>query len=151
METRLYQVIYASVSTRPIDEEELLTMLKRSREKNSRLGITGMLLHCDHAFIQALEGPKDRVMELFRVIQEDARHSRIAVLFEGPINQRSFSHWSMGFKRPSHEELAVIEGYTPYLDVGDDPSAIKNYSSVALKLIGAFRELLDKTSPSTKE
>ena len=151
METGLYQIIYASVSTRPIEEKELLAMLKRSREKNARLGITGMLLHCDHAFIQALEGPKDRVMELFHVIQEDARHSRIAVLFEGPIKQRSFSQWSMGFKRPSQDELAVIEGYTPYLAVGDDPNAIKNYSSVALKLIGAFRELLDNPSTTTHE
>jgi hypothetical protein len=50
----------------------------------------------------------------------------------------------MEFNRPSMEELAMIEGYTPYLDLGDDPKAIQNYSSVAIKLLVAFRELSDK-------
>lgn len=144
MEKDLYQIIYASAATRPIEEDELLTMLKLAREKNTRLGITGMLLHCDRSFIQALEGPKDRVMDLLCAIRQDPRHSRIEVLFEGPIKNRSFSQWSMGFSRPSKEELAMTEGYTPYLDLGNDPKAIKNYNSVALKLIGAFRELTDK-------
>ena len=142
----LYQVIYASAATRPIEEDELLKMLELSREKNKRLGITGMLLHCDGSFLQALEGPKETVLDLLRVIQQDPRHRRFAVLFAGPIKRRSFSQWSMGFKRPSHEELARVEGYTPYLEIGDDPKAIKNYSGVALKLIGTFRELSEKRS-----
>ena len=148
METDLYQVIYASVATRPIEEDELIGMLKRAREKNKRLGITGMLLHCDGSFIQALEGPKGKVMEMISVIRKDLRHSRIAVLFEGPIKNRSFSRWSMGFNRPSQEDLALIDGYTPYLDLGDDSKAIQNYSSVAIKLLAAFRELSDKKTSS---
>ena len=148
MEKDLYQIIYASAATRPIEEDELLTMLQFAREKNARLGITGMLLHCDGSFIQVLEGPKDRVLDLLRAIRQDSRHGRIVILFEGAIKNRSFSHWSMGFKRPSKEELARIEGYTPFLDLGDDPKAIKSYSSVALKLIEAFRELSDKKSSS---
>jgi len=148
MEADLYQIIYASAATRPIEEDELLGMLKRSREKNARLGITGMLLHCDGSFIQALEGPKAQVMDLISVIRKDIRHNRIAVLFEGPIKNRSFSQWSMGFNRPSQEELASIEGYTPYLDLGDDPKNIQNYSSVAIKLLAAFRELSDTKSSS---
>ena len=148
MENNLYQIIYASAATRPIEDAELLAMLKLAREKNKQLGITGMLLHCDGSFIQALEGPKDQVMNMLGAIRQDSRHSRIAVLFEGPIKNRSFSQWSMGFNRPSKEKLAMSEGYTPYLDVGDDAQAINNYSSVALKLIGAFRELSDKNSSS---
>ncbi|MCA9499017.1 MAG: BLUF domain-containing protein [Nitrospira sp.] len=146
MENDLYQIIYASAATRPIEEDELLTMLKHAREKNKQLGITGMLLHCDGSFIQALEGPEDQVKSMLGVIRRDSRHSRIAVLFEGPIQNRSFSKWSMGFNRPSKEKLTRSEGYTPYLEIGDDAQAINNYSSVALKLIGAFRELSDKNS-----
>ncbi|MGD9851767.1 MAG: BLUF domain-containing protein [Nitrospirales bacterium] len=149
MEDDLYHIIYASVAIRPVKENELVMMLKHAREKNRRLGITGMLLHCDGSFVQALEGPKDRVKELFHVIRQDVRHNRLAVLFEGPIKQRSFSHWSMGFNRPSQEDLALMEGYTPYLEMGDDPKAIKNYSGVALKLLGAFRELSDQKFSST--
>ena len=54
----------------------------------------------------------------------------------------------MGFNRPSQEELAIIEGFTPYLDLGDDPKAIQNYSTVAIKLLAAFRELSGKKSSS---
>jgi hypothetical protein len=146
MENDLYQIIYASAATRLIEEDELLVMLKRAREKNKQRGITGMLVHCEASFIQALEGPKDEVMNMLSIIRQDSRHNRIAVLFQGPIKNRSFSQWSMGFNRPSKEKLVMIEGYTPYLDVGDDSQAIRNYSSVALKLIGAFRELSDKKS-----
>ncbi len=148
MENDLYQIIYASAATRRIEEDELLAMLKLAREKNKQLGITGMLLHCDGSFIQALEGPKNQVMNLLGVIRQDSRHNRMAVLFQGPIKNRSFSQWSMGFNSPSKEKLAMSEGYTPYLDVGDDSQAINNYSSVDLKLIGAFRELSDKKSSS---
>ena len=148
MESDLYQVIYASTVTRPIEEDELLGMLKLAREKNKRRGITGMLLHCDGSFIQALEGLKEQDMDLISVIRRDLRHNRIAVLFEGPIKTRSFSEWSMGFNRPSQDELAIIEGFTPYLDLGDDPKAIQNYSSVAIKLLAAFRELSGKKSSS---
>lgn len=144
----LYQIIYASAATHPIEEDELLAMLKHAREKNKQHEITGMLLHCDGSFIQALEGPRDKVRHMLGVIRQDSRHSRIAVLFEGPIQNRSFSQWSMGFNRPSKEKLARSEGYTPYLDMGDDAQVINNYSSVALKLIGAFRELSGKKSPS---
>ena len=146
MESDLYQIIYASAATRHIEEDELLGMLKRSREKNSRLGITGMLLHCDGSFIQALEGPKTQVMNLINVIRGDLRHNRIAVLFEGPISNRNFSQWSMGFNRPSQDELSTIKGYTPYLEVGDDSKAIQNYSNVAIKLLAAFRELSNPKS-----
>jgi hypothetical protein len=148
MEDALYQIIYASLARRSVEKDELMMILSHARKKNARLGITGMLLHCDGLFIQVLERPKDRVVNLFHDIQKDTRHNRIAVLFEGPIKARSFSQWSMGFKRPTKKDLAQVEGYTPYLELGDDPQAIKNYSSVALKLIGAFRELSDEKSSS---
>ena len=79
MEPDVYQIIYASTETRSIDEDELLGMLKLAREKNKRLGITGMLLHCDGSFIQALEGPKEQVMDLISVIRRDLRHNRILI------------------------------------------------------------------------
>ena len=145
METNLYQIIYASIATRPMKEDELVQLLELAREKNKRLGITGMLLHCcDGSFLQVLEGPKERVLELLRVIRQDSRHKKVSVLFEGPIQHRSFSQWSMGFKKPSQEELDKLDGYTPYLELGDDPKAIKNYSGVALKMVRAFREICEK-------
>ncbi|NKB81202.1 MAG: phosphonate transporter [Nitrospirales bacterium] len=143
MEQDLYQIVYGSVATHLFEKEELLTLLRHARENNKRLGITGMLLHCEGSFIQVLEGPKDQVATLFQVIKQDPRHHRISVFVEELVKSRAFSHWHMGFRSPSLEELAKIEGYTPYLDLGDDPRAIQNYSAVALKLISAFKEISD--------
>lgn len=41
----------------------------------------------------------------------------------------------------------MSKGYTPYLDLGDDPKAIQSYSNMAIKLLAAFRELSDQKSP----
>lgn len=142
----LYQIIYASVASQPMSEDELVRLLRHAREKNSKLGITGMLLHCDGAFIQALEGPTQSVKEMIQAIQKDSRHQSIVTLFEGPIRERTFSQWSMGFRRPSKDELARVEGYTPFLDLGDE---IHRYSGVAMKLLKTFRDVSDqRSSPS---
>jgi len=50
---------------------ELLTV---AREKNSRLGITGMLLYKAGLFLQVLEGDSVRVRELYSKIASDERH-----------------------------------------------------------------------------
>jgi hypothetical protein len=132
---------------RPIEEDELLAVLKHAREKNKRLGITGMLIHCDGSFIQALKGSKDQVMIMLRIIRQDSRHSRIVVLFEGPIQTGVFLK-GLWVNRPSKEKnWPGARGIPPNLDLGDDAQAIKNfYSCVALKLIVAFRALFNKKS-----
>ncbi len=149
MDEDLYQIIYASVESQPMSEGELVKLLRLAREKNSKLGITGMLLHCDGTFIQALEGPTQVVKQMIDIIQKDSRHHSIVKLFEGPVRERTFSQWSMGFRRPSKEELAGVEGYTPFLEVGDDPQAIQRYSSVAMKLLKTFRDISDQRSSSS--
>ena len=54
--TQLTQLIYVSKATRALDKEELTTLLGKIRPNNSRLGITGILLHDSGSFLQVLEG-----------------------------------------------------------------------------------------------
>ena len=70
----LHQLLYVSVETHPYTEKDLAALLEQSRSKNKKLGITGMLLYYKKHFLQVLEGEKDVVFELFRVIRKDQRH-----------------------------------------------------------------------------
>ena len=94
----LYNLVYVSVASRPLEERDLVELLESARAKNATLGITGLLLFRDGAFMQALEGAKSEVKGLFETIAKDDRHDCVVVLYEGPIDSRSFPDWAMGFK-----------------------------------------------------
>ena len=55
----VFQLVYASRAAQPFTDAELVELLTRSRQKNDRLDVTGMLLYHDGSFIQALEGNRE--------------------------------------------------------------------------------------------
>lgn len=134
----LYNLVYVSAASRPFAERDLLELLETSRDNNAKLQITGMLLFRDGAFMQALEGPKEQVLGLFDKIAKDERHGCVVVLYQGPIEARSFPDWSMGFKSLSEAELTKVEGYTSFLNFSKQSYDVKVLSSVARKLLGSF-------------
>lgn len=95
----MFEILYKSESVSPsLVTLELESILKCSRINNSKESITGMLMYHRGEFIQILEGAEDRVLKLFSLtIQNDARHSNVKLIAQGPIVHRSFSDWSMGF------------------------------------------------------
>ena len=60
----VYRMVYVSAATAPLDADALLALLTRARDKNQRLGITGLLLYRDGDFIQLLEGEREAVANL---------------------------------------------------------------------------------------
>ncbi|PYY47278.1 hypothetical protein DEJ03_05315 [Curtobacterium sp. MCLR17_043] len=91
-------LVYTSTQTRPITDSELAQILAVGREKNTRLGVTGMLAHRDDNCIGIIEGEDDVVRERFDQVQADPRHTNVRVLLDEPIAQRSFPDWSMAFQ-----------------------------------------------------
>jgi hypothetical protein len=94
----ILQVIYVSAATREWTPEELLTLLHGARQRNTALGITGLLGYNTGTFLQLLEGPADRVHTLLRRIEKDPRHGQVTVLLEREVSSRYFPDWSMGFQ-----------------------------------------------------
>ena len=94
----MFQLVYASKANRDFSEGELFEMLAKFREKNVRLGITGLLLFKDGSFMQALEGDENAVLELYDTIWADDRHHDLNVLLTITVGRRQFPDWSMGFK-----------------------------------------------------
>lgn len=99
----MFHLLYVSNCDRYLNPKVVAGILERSRSNNAKLGITGMLLHLDGAFLQVLEGDKQRVLDLYTKIITDPRHWKASILLmrEAPA---IFTDWSMGFHRLTQAE-----------------------------------------------
>ena len=112
----LYQVVYTSTAVEPFNQAALMELLKGSVRRNTRAGITGLLLYQDGTFMQALEGEKVALMELFEKISRDPRHHNIIRLIQGPIQERHFPRSAMAFRDLDSPELRRLPGYSEFLN-----------------------------------
>lgn len=112
----LYQIVYTSVATAPFGRTELMDLLKGSVRRNTRAGITGLLLYQSGAFIQALEGEKAALTDLFEKISHDPRHHHLIRLIQGPIAERNFPDSAMAFRDLDSPELRHLPGYSEFLN-----------------------------------
>lgn len=97
MLTTLHHLVFCSEVQVELTDQELLTLLRKSRTYNLRQGITGMLLYQAGQFVTVLEGPRNAIRTLFERIQMDARHRNVLLLSDGPAERPAFPDWSMGF------------------------------------------------------
>lgn len=106
------RIIYASRALHDFDDDELLSLLTRARTANQRYGITGMLVYASRSFLQVLEGEDAFVEKVWDRVRLDDRHTGLRVLSDGPVQQRSFGEWTMGFWHPDAEDLEEhVPGY----------------------------------------
>jgi hypothetical protein len=136
----MFQLVYASTATRAFTDGELFDMLGQFRERNTRLGITGLLLYKEGAFMQALEGDEATVCSLYDVIRGDERHRNVATLLAIPVPQRQFPDWSMGFRHLETDDVFSSEGYKTLPEVFPPVDSLPWKASVALKLLATFNE-----------
>ena len=126
----MFELLYTSVSPKGMSESNLKDMLVRARLKNQKLGITGMMLYHDREILQILEGEKSIVQEMFQTISEDIRHTSVEVFYQGEIENRAFSDWSMAFKSIDKSMINTItagyEGFnkeiSPIRMIKDSPN-----------------------------
>ena len=121
----MIQYIYVSSSVKPFSNEELLELLGKSRENNEKLGITGMLVYKNGVFMQALEGDEMSVRWLSAKIAKDPRHKNIVSMADGPLAEREFPDWSMGFCNLDDVDPREVPGYTTFMD---SPISAKNFT-----------------------
>lgn len=92
-------------------QAELSLLLAQSREKNAKTNITGILMYADGTFIQALEGERKDVDDLYEVIQRDIRHKNVIEIVSGFEEKRTFPDWLMAFLAPAPGKMAELTGY----------------------------------------
>ena len=91
----MYYLLYNSYAVKAFDDAALKELLIQSREKNRRLGITGMLFYFNGQFIQLIEGDEAAVRRLGIEIALDPRHKHFMILKEGAIEKRFFTLWAL--------------------------------------------------------
>ena len=97
--TTLTQLAYVSRATTTFPEDDLVELMRAARQKNKRLGITGMLLFDEPLFLQVLEGPRHVVEDLLETIRRDERHEEVTVIFQDhDLPEREYARWLMGSK-----------------------------------------------------
>jgi hypothetical protein len=125
----LVRLLYASraVDTSPGAIESILS---QSREHNPSSGITGILCYGGGIFLQAIEGGRNQVSELFGHIQCDARHKDVVLLGFEEILERRFGGWSMGQVNLTKLNHSTLLKYSEKPEL--DPYAMSGKVSLAL-------------------
>jgi Sensors of blue-light using FAD len=135
----LVRLVYASRAIPAVDQEELIAILKKSKANNPKQGITGVLCFSEGIFLQALEGGRSAVNQLYGRIVSDARHTNVELLCYDEIGERRFAGWSMGQVNVARLNPGMLLKYSerPALD----PFAVSGKVSLAL-----FDELMATAS-----
>ena len=133
----LEAVVYTSSAIADITEADLERLLEDARRKNDEVGVTGVLLYHDGAFLQYFEGPPAAVEEVYQRIRRSRLHRGLIELTREPVTHRSFDQWVMGFTRVPPSTLlqmtnASWESLAPQL--GDESGS----ASDGLKLLLHF-------------
>ncbi|MEX0995788.1 MAG: BLUF domain-containing protein [Flavobacteriaceae bacterium] len=131
-------IAYVSRQSYILSDGDISDLLVSCRTKNTRNGITGMLIYFDGTFVQFLEGPEESLNPLYSKIVNDRRHQDIILLIEGQAQERQFEEWSMAYKKLSIPEATKIVGQKEFkkddLFKGKDP----NTEHPGLLLIKSF-------------
>lgn len=94
-----------------MSENELLELLEFARINNKANDVTGVLLYSEGTFMQVLEGEKENIEKLFKIIELDSRHKNIIKLVNGTSQKRNFPDWPMGFASVKAEVFQDIDGF----------------------------------------
>lgn len=131
-------LVYTSTQTRPITDSELAQILAVGREKNTALGVTGILAHKGDNCLGILEGDDDVVHARFEQVRIDPRHTNVRVLLDEPVQERTFPDWSMAFQ-PLDPLLRDVPGFSD-LFAPDRPTDHAFGQSRAKGLLEWFRK-----------
>jgi hypothetical protein len=96
---KYFYLIYCSVPTKKLKDEEVEELLLVARQANHIRNITGMLLCLQDMYVQLIEGDEADTRQLYINLTNDPRHRNITILKEGYIENRFFPEWSMGYDK----------------------------------------------------
>lgn len=135
---QLWQLIYVSSSRDLFDSSALDSLLLDCQQANKRHAITGLLLYRDGNIMQAIEGDKESVYQLYRNIEQDPRHHGLITLLERPISHREFGEWAMSLVVPGIDQPAGLSDFLRQ----SKHSSIDNIDlqSNAISLLESFRD-----------
>jgi hypothetical protein len=138
----IYQIIYSSESSTPMELDDLEDILEHARIWNATVGITGALVYADGVFLQILEGDRVKVQELMIKILGDLRHETVIVLRECEIPCAVFGSWQMAYVSATPAQVAAWAGlsiaagtHEALNSSGEDPHRAEQFAQSILALL----------------
>ena len=110
--------------------EAIDAILSQSRQFNPSGGITGILCYGGGIFLQAIEGGRSAISELYGHIQRDARHKDVELLQYEEITERRFAGWTMGAVNISKINASILLKYAEKPEL--NPYSVSGKVSLAL-------------------
>lgn len=104
--TELHEVLYVSVLAPGEPLKVISDIASRARTANQAADITGLLVFDGMQFCQHIEGPRKAVLALTERIRQDTRHVDVDILHHGPLKERRFRNFSLGYT--TVEDLDVL-------------------------------------------
>lgn len=125
----LVRLLYAS---RAVDTSAgaIEAILAQARSHNVACGITGILCYGGGVFLQAIEGGRMAISELYGHIQRDPRHKDVVLLHYEEILERRFGGWTMGQVNLSKLNVSTLLKYSEKPEL--DPYSVSGQVSLAL-------------------
>lgn len=102
----LRRLVYVSRAAPGISALDVEAILAAAHARNTRSGVTGLLLFDGRSFLQYLEGEAGALQAIFASIRSDERHEDVVVLLDEAAEAKVFDEWSMGL-------LHVAGGFAP--------------------------------------
>jgi len=93
----MFCLVYRSIAIPTFKQIDVIELLDKARDNNSRDNITGCLLYYEGEFVQYLEGNQVKVLNLFDKIKVDKRHEDVTILAYGVTDSREFKDWEMAY------------------------------------------------------
>lgn len=103
----LIRIIYISTAVGPQTTTMTNAILQKAQAWNKANGITGVLCQGQGVFLQALEGERSTVTQLYSRIYADLRHTNVELLHCESIAKRRYENWSM-----AHVSLSDVDPAT---------------------------------------
>jgi hypothetical protein len=130
----LVRLLYASRAVDTIGAALIDDILAQSHARNAERGITGILCAYQNGnvFLQALEGARSEVNELYNRIVRDPRHEQITLLDYAEIGERAFASWRMGRVDLNRVNVTTILRYSERSQL--DPFSLGGKTALALLL-----------------
>ena len=126
----LVRLVYASRAADVDTEASTESIITQSRDHNPAGGITGELCYGGGIYLQALEGGRTAVSELYARIVSDPRHKDVVLLLYEEISERRFGGWTMGQVNMAKINSTIVLKYSERAEL--DPYAVSGKVSLAL-------------------
>ena len=126
----LVRLLYVSRAVDKDSAKAIESILETSRSHNMGNGITGVLCYGGGIFLQAIEGGRGAVNELYAQIIRDTRHTAVQLLHYEEITERRFGGWTMGQVNLAKLNTSIVLKYSERPEF--DPYGVSGRVSLAL-------------------